>query len=567
MKNLFKSKKFNSFLLTMIMCLSLFLFSACGDIDDGDEGGGAGGGTSSSKVVYKLIYRPYATTIPSGSDKSYGEIIEQNILDLSSDVLSRIVGEYGIGEVSVKDGESTKLVSPKTDGVDYEGLLGLSTTLSDIEKIDYAQDFSKITNIYYSSQNNKVLVLSNYSVSISSLLEYDTDTSAYIAKSDLKDLNTGSTIPADEELLIQTSYKFSDGGDIAYVFIGETIGSNSINGTDNVKTFVSKFFKSNFGSIQKSLTGNITIVDGSDTDLPFSAWNWSLTDAEFASCTTAEEYKLKYIEKFQLNMGVEIAKTILTRYEGLTLTEELDSLYQQASVVSAGDSQKEKFISDCCDYIDHLGLTEEEKTLLTKYLTETAIGSTIAVSGTNYEENCANVLLDTMSNYALNPILEIKTFEGTLETDEIDGYLQSIVMIAEKEREPESFVMSIGLKEENEDMGFMPLIRYSDAEASVVQATPFEVDAEDLEYGVICGDFGDVAEDTEILLKPTTDNLTDGSVMANGISQYFINTKVSENGRGVGWCYNDTSICYLEIAFPTSDFFPQNQIISIEFGI
>ena len=144
MKNLFKSKKFNSFLLTMIMSISLFLFSACGN---------TGGENDTFSTIYKLVYRPYATTIPSGSSKSYGEIIEDNVLELSGDILTRIVAEYGIGEISLENGD---LVSPKTDGVDYEELLGLGTTLSDIEKIAYAQDFSKITNVYYTSENKKM---------------------------------------------------------------------------------------------------------------------------------------------------------------------------------------------------------------------------------------------------------------------------------------------------------------------------------------------------------------------------------------------------------------------------
>ena len=133
MRNLFKSKKFNSFLLTMIMCLSLFLFSACGNTPGGN-------GASGANVIYKLIYRPYSTVIPKGSDKSYGKIIEENVLEVSSDVLSRIVGAYGIGEIEVKDGDSTKTVMPKTDGVEYEDLLGLTSTVSETDKIAYAQD-------------------------------------------------------------------------------------------------------------------------------------------------------------------------------------------------------------------------------------------------------------------------------------------------------------------------------------------------------------------------------------------------------------------------------------------
>lgn len=572
MKNLFKSKKFNSFLLTMIMCLSLFLFSACGNTPGGD-------GDSGANVIYKLIYRPFSTEIPKGSDKSYGKIIEENVLEVSSDVLSRIVGAYGIGEVEVKDGDSTKTVMPKTDGVEYEDLLGLTSTVTETDKIAYAQDFSKMTNVYYTSEGNKVLVLSDFSISFESLLTYDSDEMAYFAKSSLLEIDTNTPMSIDDELSTQTTYKYSTGTETAYIFIGETIGSNSINGTDNAKKFVKKFFASDFGAIQKSLTGDITLVENSDTDIPFSAWTWSLDDSEFASCATAEDYKTKYIEKYQYSMGVEIAKTILTRYDAVgesSLPADLQTLYNQALNVSASNEQKGQFISACCDYIDHFGINDEEIEVLKNSFQKLAIDATIDTSSSNYTQNCASVFNDTKVNYAPNPILEIQTFEGTLQIEKIDGYLQSIVMMTEKDLTPTAFIMNIELKD-GSSVNFLPIIRFSAGEGDTVQAAHLEISEKDLEQGVIYGDFGEVAEGIDLLLngyssdndklKPESGEEVISTISSGDISDLFINTKVSENGRGVGWCFNDKDTNYLEICFPTSTFFELTEIKKIDFGI
>ena len=92
-----------------------------------------------------------------------------------------------------------------------------------------------------------------------------------------------------------------------------------------------------------------------------------------------------------------------------------------------------------------------------------------------------------------------------------------------------------------------------------------------MKEGVISGDFLDIIDDDTLVLNSTTDTIESGespvSCLEKGTSNLFVDTSSCENGRGIGWCFNDSSVIFVEIVLPMKDLFQQNYIKSIQFGI
>lgn len=558
MKNLFKSKKINSFLLTMIMIISLFFFNAC---DESDMGG--------DNIILKVFYRPYASSRVSLFGDTYAETIEKDLLEVSGDVLSRIVGEYGIGEVSVKDGESTKIVSPDAGETNYQALLAVSS-LTEAQNKAIAGDFSSITNIYFSFSSS-IMILSNFSVNstiASNMVTYDDVNTQYVANTSLTKISgSGGAVSSSDALETNCVYKYSNGNSISYIFLGGYIGSNSnensFTSALNINKYLAKLFGSNYNKIQHSFVGSITASqEGIDvSDGLFAAWTYSLTSAEYNSCNgDANAFKEKYLEKYQFSFAVELAKTILTRYEGLTLTEELTTLYTSASSVSASNSDKETFIEKCCEYIDHYGLLPEENELLKNYILNTLIGSTITSSNPNYAENCASVLEESRTNYTANPILEYRTYEGLKEEPKVDGYIQSFVIMTTDEYDFSNFAAVFESEDESVKSQFLTTIRhYSDG---VVNEYPYVIGEEDMEDNFYSFSISDASADAVDKLKivSCTDNIPSGALVAkntidNDIKHLFKYSKTTQNTVGCAWCFEDASASYVEVVFGTNTMF------------
>ena len=566
MRNLFKSKKMHSFLLTMIMVISLFLFSASSCDDKEGE-----------RKILKIIYKPYSTSRPSLVDKTYGEIIEEGLLDMSSDVLSYLVGFYGIGEVDVKkDAESTQKISPDNSGVNYQSLLAISGSLSNTDKEKYSLEFSKLTNVYFSS-TNKILALTNDSnLNVNNVVTYDTENSKYVAKVNLKKVSgTGGSFSSDSDLTNNCAYKYENGEKITYIFIGGYIGSsssvNSFSSALNASKYVADFFKTNFNNIQKALPAlTESSFKENLTNLPFASWAYSLTETEAKSCSSAQDYLEKYVQKFNLNFAVEIANTILTRYDDWELNEELSSLYSSASTVSASKSSKENFIKECCKYIDHLGFLDEEKVLLTSFIKETFIGSTITNSNPKYEENCATIFENVSNVHVMNPILEYKTFVGSsVDEVEIDGYLQSIVIMTEKEFTFDTFSFEVINKiDEEETVFYKNSIRYCN-DGKVEEYPIKDIDYSEITY-IDCPQTEDKEGSKNIVLKISScadnlpfDLLGAQNTIKKDISDYFSHTKNSSNSKvkeSSAWCFSDASASYIEIVFAVDNIFNQNEV-------
>lgn len=558
MKNLFKSKKINSFLLTMIMIISLFFFNACDDAGSGDN------------IILKVFYRPYASSRVSVFGDTYAETIEKDLIEVSGDVLSRLVGEYGIGEVSVKDGESTKLVSPNEGGANYQALLAVSS-LTETQKKAIAGDFSAVTNIYFSFGSN-IMVLSNFSANssiVDNMVTYDAENTIYVANTSLTKISgSGGSISSGDNPETHCVYKYSNGNNFSYIFLGGYIGSNSnenaFTSALNINKYLAKLFGSNYNNIQHGFVGSITASqEGTDiSDGLFTTWAYSLTDAEFSSCAgDAGAFQEKYVEKYTLTFAVELAKTILTRYEGLTLSDDLSTLYTSASGSGASNSAREDFIEACCEYIDHYGLLPEENELLKNYILNTMIGSTITGSNPNYDSNCAKVLEESRINNLANPILEYRTYEGGTihEEPKVDGYIQSIVIMTKDEYDFTDFALAFETEDAVES-AYLTTIRY--ANSGTISEYPFVVSEGDMKDNFYSFSISEASADTvdELKIVSCTDNIPSNALIAqntidNDVKHLFKYSKSTQNTVGCAWCFNDTSASYVEVVFGTNTMF------------
>lgn len=553
MKNLFKSKKFNSFLLTMIMIISLFFFGCSGGEDDPKD------------QIFKVVYRPYSTSRPVLLGKTYGEIIEENVLEVSSDILTRLVAEFGIGDVSVKDGEGTKIVSPDTSGVDYASLLGISNTLSDTQKKEYATDFGKINNTYYSA-SNKILILSNdtaLSSTANTIVTYDTENSVHKAGANMQRITgTQMSVSSGNQLAANCAYKYTSGNTVTYIFIGDYIGSsaNSIVGTTNIASYVSKIYNSNFNNIQKSFK-DVTINDGGVGQINFTPWKWTVSGEK----SSADDFLTAYLTQYQYSMAVEIANAILTRYETFTLNEELTNLYTTAQS-SSGNAEKEAFIKKCCEYIDHLGILDTEIVKISSLIIDNVIG----ISNTKFAEKCASVLNETKTNYEAQAILEYKDFKTSNDISDVkvDGYIHSIIIFSNKEYTVGEFFLTFKA-EDPLSLNFKLRVRNGNSSNIYPLADMTEDDFEGETYSVSVTDVPDVdSDDWKVSNSDTnkldSNNLIAKSTLKEGTAKFFeycvysepINPDIDPSG---GWFMKDEGNSYVEFVFTTTNLMIRNE--------
>lgn len=588
MENLFKSKKINSFLLTMIMIISLFFFafiSGCSESSD-EEG---------ERIFTKIIYRPYSTSKPNGSSKTYGEIISEDLVTVSSDILTRLVANYGMGEVEVKDGDSTTTISPNINSVNYQSLFAISGSLSNEQKSNFALEMSKLTHNYL-DKSNKIFVISNYSLSsadIEGIITYDADNSKYVAQSDIKLIsNSGGDFSAGSDLEVNCVYKYEDGSNFAYIFVGGYIGSNSSANTFNnegeAKTLLANILNTNFNSIQRKFDATATNVsDNTPQDIKFSTWNFALTESEFSAVSSAEDFLTKYKEKYQLSVAVELANAILTRHYGsvedvpnsedasFTVFEEYKALYEKASSFKLSledkkdpstnknqvirkfvfDSEKSNsdkiaFLTYSTKYIDHIGLLKLEKNILVSLVVDGISGGATLDNST-----VQNILSATVQNYSAKPILEYITLSKVpIDDIEIKGYLQSMVFMSEAEYDMGDASVCFVFNPKNEDDQFNYLMGVRNSEGFYPEVV--EVDIEDGEWSF----YLDAPKDSKI--DKFVDNLPSRLIgvddtLSNDLSEYFVYSKESNINMQMGcyWCFNDEEASFVEYAFATPDLF------------
>lgn len=589
-KNLFKSGKVKYFLIMMISFVSLFFFIGSGFTSCGSK---------DEKVIVKIVYKPYASASVPGllTFGTYADMIYDDLLDVSEDILTRLVARFGLGDLGIedKDGET---ISPNIT-TDFNSLFSTSS-LSSSEKESLAQEVSKLTHVYLST-TDKVLILANSapkSTLLPSLLTITNSDGSitYTANSNLENLTNKSSFSSGEQLENNCAYRYKNGSTIAFAFVGGYVGSssgtNSFSSTTNASNYVSKFFNSCYNNIQKSFE-SVSINDNADSDLKFNSWDYCLTESEFNSCNyNAEDFLDVYLEKYQLSFAVEIAKSILLRYENTQFPDELANLYSQAvsetqsvKTGSYSTSARENFIETCIEYIDHLGLLIEEKELLLNSVFNEVIGSDFisdediqdagisaaikenleTLDGTTNKFILASWVSvnESFNLFPAKAILEYETFDTTTIDDfEVKGFIQSIIIMCEDSFKLSSVLMQFEAKTENELSFDCALRTYCDG---TLQEYPMVLDESELEVNSISFDFITYTE-SRVVIENCDDNLKGNSTINKDTYGLFIPTsRMYENATmdvqtGFGWCFSDAINDFAEIVFLSQNIFSLNEI-------
>lgn len=614
MKNLFKSKKIQSFLIMIVLFVSLFFFSACDELDDVDEEG-----NKISSSIIKIIYKPYASSKPNLlSTKTYGEIIYDGLIEQSEDFLTRAVASYGLGEIEVKNKNGSKVdVSPNIE-TDFQTLLACSS-LNKTQKTELAQDVSKFTHVYFHS-SNKVMILANTAPKaniLSSMLTItDADgTITYTANSSLKNLTKNTNVSSSATLDSNCVYKYSTGSNIAFLFVGGHIGSNSslnsFSNSSNALNYIKSFFNSDYNNIQKSFAGVVggsLSSNGEDKNLSFNSWKYSLTESEYNSVSNnVKNYLEKYLDKFSLSFATELAKIILLRVEGTTMPQDLANLYTSAlneinssiAGTTSSTTNREAFLTASCEYIDHLGYLKEEKLSILNYILNTVIGPNIVTQSDLSKVDLAKAVEDdletltgtnlnkfilktwALSNevyekYPQNPILEYKTIRKSYVEDvdiEINGYIQSIVVMDKKSLEITDAIFTFEEKEEpksNNEISFIcAYISYIDGQFNddPYGDSPVVTD----ETKTINFEFP-LPQNKPLKVDNCDDNLKGNDTINSDTGSLFVH---SENlykdastpiEEGFAWFFHDAMNDYVQIVFAGKDIFSLNEINLNTFG-
>lgn len=495
-------KKITNILLAIMFCVSLLLFSACSAGTDEDN-----------KPVLKIVYRPYATSRPIASGDTYIDLVYKNILALSKNILTEVVGQYGMGRIDVG---SFDYRSPSTNGRNYKKMFGVNeASILSLEELllpeeektalinqRIGEDMGRMTHVNYTHEfltlEAKALVLSyGSSPSIADILtqilfplDGETPLAALgsVGETNIYKIDTGST----------TYYVFL-GGDCllmdgeslySYVPTGEPDAFNF----DNTKTFLKNVLGSNYGVIEKDYIGGEILKNGETVLLNFQRWNYSVAEGILENIPfNAGAYLNAYIEKFGPTFAVEIAKAMLVGGEELPVevncpkdlidgdkkianaggVVNLKDLYDRAK--SGSDEDKQSFIWAASAFVDHLGLTIDDLSFIGDQLESVIIGEEIynstdgkeafTTSKNNYEkylllpkgqieedggEVPVSALQKALDENPTKPILEWLSFDNSsyVEKIEIDGYLQSIILMSEGEIRLDTFFAEVKLEDD-----------------------------------------------------------------------------------------------------------------------
>jgi len=548
------------------MVFSLFFFSACSGEDDPN--------------YMKIFYRPYASSKVYGElgNTTYAELIEENIYELSDDILTSLVGAYGPTEFNIMDGLEIKHFEPDLNGVDFKSLFGygaLSGVLS--SESDFGQELNSMTNLYFSSEN-KLITLSQGDFTSSDIL----DIVALVAQLaipgavlDNVQIVSGSISDLNALLRIST-------GDLYYyVFYGGKIAGkdyiNSANNFQNAKNYFTSILNTNFNVIEKDFCG-LNIVDESSNDLNFAHWKYNLLNGNLDNqILDGKDYCEDFLEKYSIPFAAHVAKAMLVGGDDIPSNivsngKNLASLYQQAK--SGDKTNCQNFIKEAVNYIDHIGLTDYDIQALLPVIKNEVIGHGSNNADKIYENSEKNSLYknnyDTIIPQCLNtvkeenpqqPILEYITVEGTYaENVVINGYVTSVILMSEEARLCTDFIGGFIL-DENVSPSYIVTVRHSSN--GTITDYPVEVDEESLKDGNISFSLSDTTGDNngvEIAASKKGFFDNEGSILKGNKYELFVYSKQSDNTKGHAWCYNDLENEYVEIVFATKNVFENYHI-------
>ena len=609
-----KLKKFKFVSFLVLIFFSLFCFSACADADLTEEKILEQIGKDTN-LSLKLIYRPFGSH--KFGEKTYNEIVNQALLDLSDTIITGMVGQYGYGEIEMDYKDPSLPIERLTPelGTNFDNFIGmLSLDISPNketakrEKGDLAVKFSGIKNVFY-SQETKFLGLSREE-SASSLVTTNGSgsTTTYTANlpktSGTLLVNLNQNMPYSHGATLPHGvYLYTSKTGYAFLFLGDKAPISA----GLIKGYIQNSLSSNFGRIQQNVVaGDITdlktsgesqIVSGAGSENKFHPWKYSIEDNDLTkillSSDPAANFLKEYKTKHLLSYAVEIAKVFLTfggeKQGGVNLPTKMEELYTRATQDYASKTDKEAFLKEASEYLSHMGILPSEVEPLTEALKNNIIGTLIAKNNYEMAEFCATYIKDLQEKISYKPILEmLSTNEGALEELEIPGYIQSIMYYKEESAFDFSGFLALFKSYTNAERletldpeKMFPTIftmRHKNKESLIEY--PVLINKEDFKQNFInisVSDFlstGKLKTDKSTIdpfpkveikenEKYTTISTIDENYSLTNWSEIFTFSKDTENTKGYCWCIKSADLNFVELTFAT-DNMTTNQIFDFE---
>lgn len=563
---LFSNKKFNSFLAALVMICSLFFFCGCSGSGDEDD----------NPNYIKLIYRPYSTSKILGVGKTYAEIVEEDVLELSEEILTQLVGAYGPSSIMISDGVFPTIIQPSLNNVDYKELFGysaLSGVLAGDE--DFAHELGSMTNLYFSSENKLAILTQGEftSSNLADLLLLIPQLMVPGAALDNVQIVSGSLTDLNALLRVST-------GDLYYyVFYGGKINGrdyiSSLNNFQNAKNYFAQILNSNYNVIEKDFV-SVSITDESNNDLQFAHWKYNLLNGNLDNLiSNGNTYLNQFLQKYKIPFAVHVAKAMLVGDEELPNDiprdgASLASLYQQATVSNVSKCQE--FLKNASNYIDHLGLTNSNVNDLLPVIKSSVIGDGALAADKIYDNSEGNILTknnyDTIIPACLNevvsknpakPILEYVTVKGDyVEEVEIEGYLQSVVFMTGANKEINEMAGQLDFNDGVLPQYFVTIRHCANGQIEEYAA---EFNPDDFKDGGINVEGDDYNCSDPLQISQSKDILSGekGSILLGDIYKYFIYSDQTDFTSGHAWCFNDLTNSYVQLVLATNTVFDMYQ--------
>lgn len=556
MKNVFSRKRFNSFLLALVMIFSLFFFAGCDDEE------------SKENNYAKIVYKPYVSSIVPGKDITYAEYIKEGVYDLSKDILTRLVGAYGPDQFTLISDTPIGVYSPSLNGVDYQSLFGYSDLAGiGVNEDNFGKELNAMTKLYFSTENNLV-TLSQRDLSSSDIAALVVEIAKLLTPGFI---SSGIQVVSGSIAGLNALLRVSAGDFYYYVFYGGEIAGldyiSSASDYQNAKTFFATILNTNYNVIEKDFCG-LDIVDEASNQLNFIHWNYNLLNGNLENqILDGNEYRTQFLDKYLYKFAAHVAKAMLVGdgeipSDVVSNGANLSNLYNQAKTGSDTDCQN--FVNAAVNYIDHIGLSLPDAKALSSIIKSEVIGDRACASErenlykNNYDTTIAKCLADTMTANPQQPILEYLVARGTfIENIQINGYLKSIIIMSKQQRESEFYTITFLDDGGFENLSYIVTLRHC-SEGSLVEY-PVAIEEEDLQSGSIVFSAEDLSSDVNLfeIGKSNDIILLEGvnSILLFDMYKDYVHASETDNTDGVAWCFKDLDNEYIEIVFATNSVF------------
>ena len=367
--------RLRAFVLALLFVFPCFVFLAC---DSSSDGGSLGGGifdnlkeytnptdkgmvelSSSNGLSLKYLYKPQDLS-------PYYEQMQDAIFNSAENILTNLVGEYGMDEVvnvyndeyidskpATTSLEPFKVTSDSTLSNMFNGATVTATMRKCLAQAEYVR-----------YEPGKWYAIGTKDIP-SEFVTHDGENYKISVDGTLTDLKTNAT--ASTDAITPSTYEFrrSDGETIVYLWVGGDTSVIASTSPKGVTTFTEKLLDSHFNGINRTVTSVGEEQSGGIT-IRKEKWEWSLE--EWSTSTFLEAY----LEKYKNRLAAEIGKIIA--YGENAPTGSAASLYSSATADGASESTVTQFLENCVLKIDHIGISETEAELVADFIVENIIG-------------------------------------------------------------------------------------------------------------------------------------------------------------------------------------------------